>query len=230
LNYTKFLAKKLLENQKIENTIIDLFHLISYNSPNTWRKNTWLGYPIHQCPTDIYLYQELVFRLKPPFILQTGIANGGSLLFFANMLDIIGAPPQTIVVGIDIELSRDAKSLTHPRIKMFEGSSTDPAVVTAVKSVLPSSSGFVILDSDHSKEHVLTELITWSEVVGVGSYIVAEDTNINGHPVFRSFGAGPLEAVDEFLSTTGAFRRDDDLWQRNKFSHHQRGWLQRIFL
>src|SRR5262245_23086614 len=120
--------------------------------------NTFLGYTIYQNPIDMYLYQELIFRLRPPFILQTRIAQGGSLLYFATLLDLIGADASAVVVGVDVELTPKAQTLNHPRIRMIQGSSVDPATLAKVRGALPHSQGMVCLDSDHSQRHVEQEL------------------------------------------------------------------------
>jgi cephalosporin hydroxylase len=215
-------------NDRTKQAHVDAFHALYYHTHGTWGRNTFLGYHIQQCPLDMQLYQELVFQLRPSCIIQTGVALGGSVLYFASLLDLMGARPDVLVIGLDVELLDVARSLTHPRIRLIEGSSVAPGVVEQVRRLCPDGNPLISLDSDHTMDHVYREMTIYREFLPVGCYMVVEDTNINAHPVLSDFGPGPFEAVERFLSEDDRFVRDDALWQRNLFSFHQYGWLKRI--
>ena len=182
-----------------------------------------MGYEILQCPFDLQIYQELIFASKPEFILQTGICGGGSIVYFSSILDLMGATNDVKVIGVDIELSKEAKEIKNDRVILFEGSSTSDEVVSKIKDYTQGKKGIVILDSDHSEAHVLKELSIYKDFVLKGCYLVVEDTNLNGNPVHPNFGSGPYEAVKKFLHENKDFKQDNQLWKRNLFSIHQYG-------
>jgi cephalosporin hydroxylase len=157
---------------------------------------------------------------------QTGVAGGGSLLYFAQLLDLQGADSGAKVIGIDLLLSPEAQLLSHPRIQLLQGNSTDATLVAQVAALLPSGPRLFSLDSDHSAEHVSQELAAYSPYLELGDYLVLEDTNLNGNPVFRNFGPGPQEALATFLSQEPTFRINDKLWKNHLFSFHT--WLEKV--
>jgi cephalosporin hydroxylase len=203
------------------------FHTLCYCSPDTWRRNTFLGHRTNQIPMDLWLYQEMIFRERPACIVQTGIADGGSILYFAHLLDLIGAPPSALVIGVDIAVSPEALNLQHPRIHLLEGNSVALESLERVVRYCNGLSPLVVLSSDSQRDHVLRELELYSPLVPPGGHLIVENTNLNGHPVAIGHGPGPFEAVDAFLEVHMDFARDDELWKRNLFSFHQYGWLVR---
>jgi len=186
--------------------IVDDFHGLYYDanlSGGTWRDTYWQGIPTYKCPLDLWIYQEMIFKERPDLIVECGTANGGSALFLASMCDLAGNGE---VVAIDIQSGERPK---HARITYLTGSSTSESIVAEVeKRARGKKSVMVILDSDHSKAHVLNELRIYSRFVTKGSYLVAEDTNVNGNPVLPGHGPGPNEAVKEFLAENSGFEAD----------------------
>jgi cephalosporin hydroxylase len=175
----------------------------------------WMGRPIIQFPQDLLAMQEIIWEVKPELIVETGIAHGGSLIFYASMLEIIGGNGK--VLGIDIDIrphNRDEieKHQMFKRIEMIEGSSIDQHVVNEVYDFAAGKAPVLLaLDSNHTHEHVLKELELYSPLVTKGSYLVVFDTVVEDMPddLFsdRPWGKGnnPKTAVRDFLKTNDRF-------------------------
>jgi cephalosporin hydroxylase len=155
-------------------------------------------------------------------VIETGTYARGTTLFIAQMMDILGKGK---IVSIDVQpLSLRAQ---HNRITYITGSSADATIAeSAARHLPPGGSCMVILDSDHSQAHVAKELELFAPLVSVGQYLVVEDSNINGHPVYPSFGPGPYEAIEQFLRQNVSFSPDKS---REKFlvSWNPNGYLRR---
>jgi cephalosporin hydroxylase len=164
-----------------------------------WKRMHYRGVRILKVPSDLWNYQEIFTEHRIQWVLETGTRHGGSALFFADLLQLNGAAGR--VISIDVDRASNAVG-AHPRIDFLIGDSASRAMIDTVRSILPADRGplFTILDSDHSKAHVLHELHAFLPLLKRGDYLVVEDTCINGHPVRVEFGPGPYEAVEEFLS------------------------------
>lgn len=208
-----------------EKIIIDSFHDLYYIGPidqgPIYKQTYWMGVLCEKCPLDLWIYQEIIFEVRPDLIIETGTRFGGSALFMAQILDVLGKG-EIITIDIDDTITRPE----HPRIRYVHGSSSDANLVESLLADRLEEVRLIILDSDHSKAHVVQELQLLASQVSVGSYLIVEDTNINGHPTFPEFGAGPYEAVEEFLETHPEFAVDET---REKFliTFNPRGYLRR---
>ena len=201
--------------------IVSEFHKKYHNSGVWYTGTTWMGVHVQKCPLDLWAYQDILFELKPDLIIETGTAFGGSALFMAHICDIIG---NGSILSIDIAQNNRP---VHNRITYLLGSSIDRAIIDIAKCTATNLTTMVILDSCHTREHVLQEMVEYSKLVTVGSYIIVEDTNINGHPVCEDHGPGPFEAVSDFLVTNKDFQID---LSREKFMMTQNpgGYLKRV--
>lgn len=203
---------------------------------------TWLGRPIIQLPEDVLRIQEVIYHLRPDVIIETGIAHGGSLMLWASLCR---AMDKGRVIGIDIEIRpANRKAIeSHelfPWITLIEGSSTDPEIVRRVKSMTkPGEVVLMILDSNHTKQHVLAELEAYQELITPGSYMVAADGIMQdlydvprGKPEWIS--DNPSEAAIEFAQSHKDFVIEQPSWAFNEsglnqnITHWPGAWLKRI--
>lgn len=214
----------------------------------------WLGRPIIQYPQDIVAMQELIWQIKPDLIIETGIAHGGSLAFYASMLalldmvDAIESGAATLdprqskrkVLGIDIEIRPHNRAAieAHPmasRIQMIEGSSTAPEIIEQVRDIARGYGRVLVcLDSNHTHDHVLAELEAYGPLVSVGSYCVVFDTIVEDMPkeLFpdRPWGPGnnPKTAVWEYLKTHPEFEIDKSIQHKLLITVAPDGYLKRV--
>jgi len=206
----------------------------------------WLGLPIIQYPQDVVKIQELIWKVKPDLIIETGIAKGGSLILSASilkMLDLKYRRKKSLVIGVDIEIKKEnrKKIKNHflcNKIKLIKGSSIDERIIKKIKIKSKSFKKVMIfLDSNHSHKHVLEELRAYSGLVSKGSYLVVFDTvieflpkkkysffkNRNWHP-----GNSPMTAISFFLKENNRFKIDKKIDQQLVISVAKNGYLKKI--
>jgi cephalosporin hydroxylase len=203
----------------------------------------WMGRPIIQYPQDILAVQEIIWSVKPDLVIETGIAHGGSLIFSASMLElnaISGGPQDAQVLGIDIDIRAHNRAAieAHPmarRIVMIQGSSIAPNVVSEVKAKAAGKRRvLVLLDSNHTHDHVLAELEAYAQLASLGSYCVVFDTVIEDMPkdTFddRPWGPGnnAKTAVWKFLSGHPEFEIDSSIQHKLSITVAPDGYLKRV--
>jgi cephalosporin hydroxylase len=204
------------------------YHVWYYNS-NVWRSTTWLGVKTLKSVSDMWNYQEILFDLVPSLVVEFGAAHGGSALFFATVMENMRRDYRVLTVDVACDLV-DPRTLNHPRIEVLKASSTSRKTAEVIHELRRQHPGpvFAILDSDHSKAHVLGELELITPLLRTGDYLVVEDSNVNGHPVYPDHGPGPYEALEEFLAThPNTYRRDEGREKKFGFTFAPKGFLLR---
>ncbi|MDF2188768.1 cephalosporin hydroxylase family protein [Paraflavitalea sp. CAU 1676] len=199
---------------------------------------SWMGRPIIQYPQDMLAMQELIWEIKPDLIIETGIAHGGSLIYYASLMELIGHGK---VVGIDIDIrEHNRKEIeSHPmfkRIQMISGSSIDQQIVEEVVKLAEGKTKIMVcLDSNHTHDHVLRELQLYAPFVTPDSYLIVFDTIVEHLPEGylgqqRPWGVAnnPQTAVEEFLKTNDQFKVDNSIDNKLLISVAPGGYLKRI--
>lgn len=224
------MTNPLLTQDFSRQKVVDEFSRLYYDDPHTWDEISWMGIPLMKYPTDLIMYTEIIWETRPSLIIECGTAYGGSALFLAHMFDIIG---QGGVISIDSHRPEDHNIIKpkHLRVTYLEQiSSLSQVAIQEIEKAQdlnkPYTKTMVILDSDHSKEHVLAELDLYHKFVSPGCYLIVEDTNLNSIQARPDYGPGPREALEEWLPYHPEFEVDK---RCNRFilTAHPGGYLRR---
>jgi cephalosporin hydroxylase len=209
-------------------------------APNKYSYNyTWMGRPIIAYPQDMIAMQEIIWSVKPDLIIETGVAHGGSIVYYASLLELIGG--DGLVLGIDIDIRKHNRDLieAHPmmkRIKLLEGSSIDNSIINEVKEIVKTKSNIMVcLDSNHTHDHVIKELDLYAPMTTIGSYCVVFDTVVEDIPSSWSWenrpwgkGNNPKTAVWEFLKNNNSFIIDKQIENKLLITVCPDGFLKRV--
>lgn len=223
---TTEMRDRILADQATHQDVDAAFHRRWYDSFYTHTMTYFEGVPLIKNPLDLWIYQEIIWLLRPTLIIETGTALGGSALFFARQMDRLGCGK---VVSIDLDHPAPPRTLPmHPRITWARGSSLDPSILSNVRAAAATHPRVMVsLDSDHSKAHVLAELEAYAPLVTQGQFLVVEDGNIDA-PLGIGWkgGPGPGAALQDWLPQHPEFTRDL-VAERYVLTCHPGGWLRR---
>ena len=228
-------AKKMNKDDLLKRSALKVF--CEADKKYRWlHQNSWMGEPLLNLPEDIMALQEIIYKTKPDYIIETGVAWGGSILYMASLLKLFGGKK---VIGIDTfippnVIKATSKDTTLKKyIKLIKGDSTSLSVINQIKKIISKSKKvLVILDSHHTHEHVLKELLIYSNFVFKGNYLICGDTVVEFIPEQkhrpRPWGPGnnPYTALKEFLNfKNNRFKIDLDICNKLLFTNHPSGYL-----
>lgn len=226
-------AEAMAKDSNLRNKALEV--LIEADQHRWIHQTNWFGEPLLNLPQDMFALQEIIFRTRPEYIIEVGVAWGGSLLFFSTLMEVLGGEK---VIGIDIYMPDDlirrlnSHGRISDRIDLIKGASLEASTIAQLKAIIGASRNIlVILDSYHTHEHVLAELNTYSPFVGKGHYLVCCDTIVDDMPPqvhrTREWGPGnnPKTAVFQFLQENSHFEIDRSLENKLLFTCNPSGYL-----
>ena len=232
LRHTQAWTASLLDRQdrilpvEEQKRVMNMWH-----SLQAWDNTTFLGIPVRKNPMDLWTMQNIIAEVRPDYIVEAGTSRGGSALYWAATLDLLGLEDSRVIT-IDIEDNTAAASesgLWQRYVEFVHSSSTDQETVKSIAERVEGKTVMVMLDSDHSADHVLQELHMYGPLVSPGSYLIVEDTHLDGVPVAPQFGPGPMTALIEYLETDGAGLYEQDLTRDSYvLTQNPGGWLRRM--
>ena len=236
-NQVKRNLKKMDGDKKLFKKSIDwMLHADKYKFTYNFE---WAGIPIIKFPNDLMVLQEIISKVKPDVIIETGIAHGGSIVFSASMLELY-CEKKSFVIGIDIDirkhnLDRLKKNKFFNKLKLIEGSSTSDDTISKVKKLIKGKKKvMVFLDSSHTYEHVKNEINIYKDLVSKNSYLVVEDTFSEYFPkgYYRDrpwdVGNNPMIALKEFLKDNKNFIIDKEICSKLQITETFDGYLKKI--
>lgn len=229
-------AHEMSQDKELQAEALDV--LVKADRHRWIHQGTWFGEPLLNLPQDMFAIQDIIWRTRPDFIIEVGVAWGGGMLFESMLLEILGGQK---VIGVDIFIPHDLRKrlMGHgklsERLVLIEGDSTSADTLLKIREVIGGAKKImVMLDSNHTHEHVLGELRAYAPFVEKGQYLICGDTIVEYMPpqlhVNRPWGPGnnPATAVREFLQETDRFVVDEKIDQRLLFSCHPGGYLQAV--
>ena len=235
-DHLKYSANEMNNDKQLKQ---DALKLIAKADEYNWlHQTTWFGEPIINLPQDMFALQEIIFKTRPEYIIELGVAWGGQLLFFSTIMEILGGKK---IIGVDIFIPDDLKERIYSnkklsdRIELITGSSIEEENINKIKKIVGNSKKvLVILDSHHTHDHVLKELNLYEQFVGKGYYLLCADTIVELIPKNkyrpRDWGPGnnPMSALEEFHKSNDRFISDTEIENKLLLSCNYKGYLKAI--